>query len=132
MEPAWPGASLRRRCWIHRRQDREARIDSGDADPACVLILGGPAVGGVYYGADPNHARRTPGLVYENPPFSAQVDAENQARFTATQTHTPTLPYVNQPPYNVSKTQTRGVANAISVGEGDPSTAGDGFTDIYN
>jgi hypothetical protein len=96
-----------------------------------------PILGTPGYGADPNHPRRAPGIRYENAPYSTQVDAENQARFTWNQSHpSQILPYVNQPGYNVGRIGegggTLGVPNAISVGDGDPTTTGDGFTDIYN
>jgi hypothetical protein len=96
-----------------------------------------PILGSPSYGADPNHARRAPGLRYENPPYSVQVDAENQARFTWNQNHpTQILPYINQPGYNVGRLGESGgiqaVPTAITVGDGDPTTTNDGFTDIYN
>lgn len=96
-----------------------------------------PILGSPGYGADPNHARRAPGIRYENAPYSSQVDAENQARFTWNQSHpSQILPYINQPGYNVGRIGESGgtlaVPTALTTGDGDPTTTGDGFTDIYN
>jgi len=117
-------------------------IGSGQANTTPSVIAqpafpAAPILGSPTYGADPNHARRAPGLRYENAPYSSQVDAENQARFTWNQNHpSQILPYVNQPAYNVGRVGESGgtlaVTNAISVGDGDPTTTTDGFADIYN
>ncbi|HWP39615.1 MAG TPA: PEP-CTERM sorting domain-containing protein, partial [Tepidisphaeraceae bacterium] len=42
------------------------------------------------------------------------------------------LPYINQPAYNVNVTTTLAVPDAVSVGDGNPNTVSDGFTDIYS
>ena len=100
------------------------------------------------YGADPSHPRRAPGIRFENAPFSLQVADENTARFTYNQNGRAEclvdiadgtlprayayLPYINQPGYNVQTTTVLAVGNAISVGDGNPATTGDGFTDIYS
>jgi len=104
------------------------------ADPAAPIA----AVAG--YGADPNHPRRSPGILYEDAPFSAQVAAENAARFTFNQTERAayladiaddgTLTraysyknYLNQPAYGVNTTTTLIVNDGLTVPAG---------TDIYN
>jgi hypothetical protein len=79
------------------------------------------------YNADPNHARRTPGLTYKAAPFSSRVETENAARETWNSTHpTQLLPYINQPAYNVSTLVTNVLNSAgnfpISIGDGDPTT----------
>lgn len=93
-----------------------------------------PVVG---YNADANHSRRAPGIRYENAPLSNQVIAENNARFTWNQSHpSQLLPYIAQPAYNVGRLGESGgtlaVPTALTAGDGDPTTMGDGFTDIYN
>ena len=59
----------------------------------------------------------------------------NQAQrtaFLAAQPFQPYLPYINQPGYGVRATATSPLANAISTGDGDPATVGDGYADIYS
>lgn len=91
-----------------------------------------PVSGSAGYGANPTHSRRAPGIRYEDAPFSAQIEAENQARFLYNQANGTTLPYINQPGYGVRATTTLAVADAVSVGDGNPATTGDGYTDIYS
>ena len=107
-----------------------------------------PVAGAAGYGADPNHPRRSPGIRYEDAPFSGQVQNENAARLTYNQNQRTAyladldddgivqgtygyLPYINQPGYNVNTTTTVAVTNALTTGDGDPGTP-DGYTDIYS
>lgn len=110
---------------------------------------------GEYYGADMNHPRSAPGILYENPPLSQQVVNENAARYTYNLNQKAGydadiadgdvdgdgsvfeglwayLPYINQPGYNMGTTTTLAVGNAISVGDGNPNTTSDGYTNIYS
>jgi hypothetical protein len=107
-----------------------------------------PATGSAGYGANSAHARRAPGLTYENAPFSQQVATENSARLTYNQNIFTNyqadigdgtldgtyayLPYVNQPAYGVAANATASLPSAISIGDGDPTTTNDGFTDIWS
>ena len=113
------------------------------ADPVAPV----PAAAG--YGANATHARRAPGIRYEDAPFGQQIANENAARLTYNQSQRTAyladldddgivqgtygyLPYINQPGYGVRATATQAVGNAISVGDGDPTTTGDGYADIYS
>jgi len=119
---------------------------TGAAPPVPAAPASGPGSG--FYGADPNHPRRAPGIVYQDAPLSNQVVAENTARYNYNLSQKAAydadiadgtldgtyayLPYINQPAYNVTTTTTLAVPNAISVGDGDPNTVSDGFSDIYS
>lgn len=97
-----------------------------------------PISGSATYGANPTRAERAPGITYENPPFSQQIENENQARYqynldqralgAAGEAY---LAYINQPAYGIRTIAgARPVSNAISTGDGDPFTTGDGYTNI--
>jgi hypothetical protein len=102
-----------------------------------------PFPGSASYGANSSHAQRAPGIRYEDPPFSQQVETENQQRYAYNQAqrngfltdgpYENYLPYINQPAYNIRTTASAvPVADAISTGDGDPFTTGDGYTNVWN
>jgi hypothetical protein len=97
-----------------------------------------PIAGFAGYGANPTHAQRAPGIVFDNAPYSQQVQNENQARYQYNLDQRALgaggeayLPYINQPAYGIRQAASaRPVTNAISTGDGDPFTTTDGYANV--
>ena len=76
-----------------------------DPPPAPITVANPPS-----WNSNPNHADRAPGLTHENPPYSAEAETENAARFSRNQQrHAGTLTgayeaYINQPAYTQAVT----------------------------